>query len=137
MKKYYFLLLAFCLTAMANAQCPEAGTVVPTAKIMNASSAKDYTDCDVTIEASFIFSSVSGYKHPGTFKKSVVFQVSPIGEEDNYRDARGQRGLFVAIPKEGSDAIFELSKGDRLELRGHTYVKYGIVYFVASSYKKE
>lgn len=135
MKQGIFLLLTLFFTGMANAQCPEVGTPVPTSKIMNASAAKDYTDCDIIIEASFLLPSVPNYNHPGKFKKGIVFQASPIGQEDSYTGGMGQWGLFVVVPKEDSDAIYKLSKGDKLKIRGNTYVRYGIVYFVASSFE--
>lgn len=135
MKNKILITLFLAFAGNGFSQCPTPGSVVPVQMVMNVATAQDYTKCDIRIEAAFVSSSVSNFRHPGRFKKTVVFQAAPRGEEDNYRDARGQRGLFVAIQKEEASKIFSLKKGDKLTIRGNTFVVYGIVYFEVSSYE--
>ncbi len=141
MKKVICLFLIILgIGLLANhlfAQCPESGTTVPIAKVMNPATSKDFQKCDIITEGEFIFPTVTNFRHPSDIGKMVVFQVAPIGEADSYADKRGQRGLMVAIAKEKSDAVFELKKGTKIELRGHTKVVIGsVVYFITDYIKK-
>ena len=120
-----------------------AGTEVAYAKVVNPAYARDYIGADIITEVEFYSAGKARNEATKIPKGHVVFQVIPIGGSP--KDAPfggGQLGDYVFIPKDKSDIIFDLKRGDKIRLRGGTRVqKYiingiEIIEFVATSIQK-
>lgn len=147
----YILLLLFvssltsCITTKtlkATASVP-AGTTVNYSKVVNPAYATDYIGADIITEVEFYNAGKARNQATKIPKDHVVFQVLPIGGTP--KDAPfggGQLGDYVFLPKDQSDIIFNLERGDKIQLRGGTRVqKYHlngikIIEFVATSIEK-
>jgi len=137
--------LTSCITTKtikATSSVP-AGTEVSYAKVVNPAYARDYIGADIITEVEFYSAGKARNEATKIPKGHVVFQVIPIGgSPKNAKFGGGQLGDYVFIPKEQSDIIFDLKRGDKIQLRGGTRVqKYylngiEIIEFVATSIKK-
>ncbi|GGI58472.1 hypothetical protein [Winogradskyella haliclonae] len=137
--------LTSCITTKtikATSSVP-AGTEVAYSKVVNPAYARDYIGADIITEVEFYSAGKARNEATKVPKGHVVFQVIPIGGTP--KDAPfggGQLGDYVFIPKDKSDIIFDLKRGDKIQLRGGTRVqKYiingiEIIEFVATSIQK-
>ncbi|GGG25295.1 hypothetical protein GCM10011344_27460 [Dokdonia pacifica] len=126
----------------ATATIP-AGTEVNYSKVINPAYAKDYIDADIITQVEFYSAGKANNDLTKVPKGNVVFQVIPVGgSAKNAPFGGGQVGDYVFLPKEQSDLIFDLQRGDKIQLRGGTRVKKyyingaEIIVFIASSVTK-
>jgi len=120
-----------------------SGTEVSFEKLMNSAFARDYIDADIITEVQFHAPNKSKYWQTKIPKGHIVFQVLPIGGSPRQSPLGGETGDYVFIPKSKGDIVFELTAGDKIELRGGTRVRKGVlvgnvefVEFLATSIKK-
>jgi hypothetical protein len=93
--------------------CPPPGTSVQFVKVMSPTFAPNYWNCNITTTVEFMSS--TGIPLPGGLDAThLSFIVRGLGE------ATG--GSYIAAPKRFADFVFALKFGNRLLLRGATYV---------------
>ena len=128
-----------------------SGTNVPFGKISNESFAENYIGADVLVDCRFFSSesTTAAYTTKKLPKGHFAFRVVSTDVDTNVNELTGAlASLVVFAPMEYSDMIFSLKKGEKLQLRGGTYVtkaKYGsffglnqrYVHFKASSVTKK
>ncbi len=141
-----FLLALICITTINATDCPEPKDA-PFKKVMNTAFAEDYQKCPTVIHAQFFSSErPKAWMFPAKVNNLVVFQCVAIGEDPKSMPLSGElTGEFIAIPKDKSDLIFELKKGDKVKITGVTWIeKIGAmgssaqtVYFMATAIEKE
>jgi hypothetical protein len=111
-------ILLMSVTALAGT-CPAPGTEVPFAKAMNEAFAADYVGCDITARVEFfaaggtpnyIWSSLKG------LDGKVPFRVVVPGQHPGNEPFDIPPHVF--LPKDKSDIVFTLKKGDLLIIRG-------------------
>jgi hypothetical protein len=125
-------------------KCPNAGTEVQFAKLMNPGFAEDYVGCDIITTAQFIASGVGENVLYTSMKDRVVFRCLPQGVTGEKNSLSGEiEANFVVIPKVLSDLVFKLKPGDLIKLRGGNSVysatvggNYKEIVFVASSIER-
>ncbi len=124
------VVLTACATTTGGASstpassCPPSGTEVSFAKIMNPGFAEDYVGCSVTTKAAFVATGAGAWTFPFSTDDKVIIRVLPPGVAGSKNPLSGEvQANYVALPKEGSDAVFNLKPGDLVELTGGTYVK--------------
>ncbi len=118
--------LAWPTSALAKkkADCPEPGTTVAFAQVMNVAFAADYEGCDVQTTASFVATGVGTMVVPFDQKKHVIFRALPPGVEGAPNPLSGEiDAMYVSVPKDAAAAIFSLQPGQSVELRGGTETK--------------
>lgn len=111
--------------------------------MMNPAYAEDYIGADVITQVEFYSPKPSNNWQTKIPKDHIVFQVIPIEGQAKESPFGGRMGDYVFIPKLVGDIVFELEPGDRIELRGGTRVRKGIVVgglaiveFMATSVRK-
>ena len=128
-----------------------SGTNVPFGKISNESFAERYIGADVLVDCRFFSSesTTASYTTKKLPKGHFAFRVISVNADPNANELTGAlASLVVFAPMEYSDMIFSLKKGEKLQLRGGTYVtkaKYGsffgqnqrYVHFMATSITKQ
>lgn len=139
------LFLTSCITTrtlQAKSEIP-AGTEVQYAKVVNPAYAQDYIGADIITDVEFYSAGKANNMATKIPKNHIVFQVLPIGgTAKNAPFGGGQLGDYVFLPKSQSDLIFDLKRGDKIQLRGGTRVqKYYIngievIEFIATSVTK-
>ncbi len=157
MKKFLLLISIILLSSCSSTSVVKSkgstvisGTNVPFGKISNESFVENYIGADVLVDCRFFSSEATTASY--TTKKiptnHFAFQVVSIDTNVNTNELTGAlTSLIVFAPVEYSDMIFSLKKGDKLQLRGGTYVtkaKYGsffglnrrYIHFMASSVTK-
>lgn len=94
-------------------------------KVMNPVFSENYRNCPVKIKAEFLREGyIRGYRKPKKLKKKVFFQcVADNGIPQETMLPGLTSGNFFVIEKEKSDVIFELKKGDKLEIVGTTFTQ--------------
>jgi len=108
-----------------------SGTNVPYGKISNESFAENYIGADVLVDCRFFSSesSTASYTTKKLPKNHFAFRVVSMETDTNANGLTGElSSLVVFAPMEYSDMIFSLKKGEKIQLRGETYVtkaKYG------------
>ncbi len=129
--------LAGCSAGLKKARAPKsnnipAGTEVPFSKAMNEGYAEEYIGADIVTMAEFLAPGKGAY-HIDVPKNHIVFQaVSPGGKGQSNPFSGQAMGEFVLIHKDAGDLVFELERGDLIELRGGTEVKKGHGLFFAT-----
>ena len=86
----------------------------PFAKVMNAATSDSYEACLVTMEAQFL-SADWGVVVGGEVEGQVKWSAVVPGSAGDATDMK-----FMFIPKEKSDSIFKLKKGDHVKVTGQT-----------------
>ncbi|MFY0602742.1 MAG: hypothetical protein JXQ93_02250 [Flavobacteriaceae bacterium] len=151
-----FLLLLFSScgsTSVVKSQGASVapGTNVPFRKVANESFAENYIDADILVDCRFFSSqaATASYTTKKLPKNHFAFQVISTDANPNADQLSSSlTSLIVLVPTEYSDMIFSLKKGDKIQLRGGTYVtkaKYGsffglnqrYVHFKATSIQKQ
>jgi len=152
MKAFNYILLLFitfsltgCITTktlQATANVP-VGTTVNYSKVVNPAYARDYIGADIITEVEFYSAGKARNEATKVPRGYVVFQVLPLGgTPKNAKFGGGELGDYVFLPKDQSDIIFNLNRGDKIQLRGGTRVqKYylngiEIIEFIATSIEK-
>lgn len=103
--------------------CPEPGTSVPFAKVMNAAFAKDYKGCQITSEGEFYATGPGMMVLPFDTGDDVVFRAVPPGVEPSGNALSGEgQAFYASVPKDASDLLFEVTKGTPILLTGGTEV---------------
>jgi hypothetical protein len=120
-----------------------SGTEVSYGKVMNPAFAREYIGADIITEVEFYANGASNTWQTKVPKKHIVFQVVQIdGTPKNSGFGGGALGDYVFVPKSQGDLIFDLQKGDKIQLRGGTRIRKSlignveIVEFVATSVSK-
>ncbi len=101
------------------------GINVPFGKISNESFAENYIGADVLVNCRFFSSEAktASYTTKKLPKKHFAFRViSPDADVNTSEFSGALASLVVFAPMEYSNMIFSLKKGDKLQLRGGTYV---------------
>jgi RNase P/RNase MRP subunit p29 len=111
-------------TVKSNGSNIPPGTIVPFGKISNDGFAENYIDADVIVNCVFLSpQSTAGYTIKKLPKNHFAFQVTGEEIELKTNELTGLvEVLTVFAPKEYSDMIFELKKGEKIQLRGGTIV---------------
>lgn len=104
-----------------------AGTEVEFKKMMNLAFAKEYIDADVITNVEFYDANPNRMEYLKIPKGHLAFQVLPLnGTPKANALGGGEGGYHVFIPKDLGAIVFDLKKGDKIKLRGGTYVtKFG------------
>jgi hypothetical protein len=124
------LLLVSCFaprTVNNQADKSLAGTEVEFKKIMNQAFAKDYIDADIITYVEFYDANPNKMEYLKIPNGHLAFQVIPLkGTAKPNALGGGEGGYHVFIPKDLGSKVFDFKKGDKLKLRGGTYVtKFG------------
>jgi hypothetical protein len=139
-----FLIVSLGITSIKASDCPPPKDA-PFKKVMNVSFAEDYLECPTIIHAQ-LFSSdrPKSWAFPSNLNDFVIFQCIGVGEDPKAMPLSGElTGEFIAIPKNKSDLIFELNRGDKVKITGVTWIykidgsNFQTVYFMATSIEKE
>lgn len=106
-----------------DASVPHASTAcspadAPFAKVMNPATSDAYESCLVTMEAQFL-SADWGVVVGGDVEGQVKWSASVPGS-DSEAGGLSTDMKFMFIPKEKSDPVFKLKKGDRVKVTGST-----------------
>jgi len=138
MKKFSLLMSIILLSSCSSTSIVKSsgtsvvsGTNVPFGKITNESFAESYIGADVLVNCSFFSSeaTTASYTTKKLPKNHFAFRVISSDADASANELTGAlASLVVFAPMEYSDMIFSLKKGDKLQLRGGTYVtkaKYG------------
>jgi len=100
-----------------------SGTEVKFKKLMNESFAKNYINADVITYVQFYDATPNKMEYLKIPKGHLAFQVIPLnGSAQPNALGGGAGGYHVFIPKDKGSKIFNFNKGDKLKLRGGTYV---------------
>jgi len=144
MRKPNLLFIAICfVTSFVFGQnCPDP-IKEKYLKVTSLEFAKEFENCPVTIEAEFLSTGyLSGYRKPRKLRKMFYFQCVKVGEEGKKQGFNNViSGQFFVIEKDKADLVFNLKKGDKLELTGTSFTQnyFGTkiaVFFKVSGIKK-
>ena len=119
------VLLSSCVIRKVNKKADKSlsGTEVKFKKLMNESFAKNYINADVITYVQFYDATPNKMEYLKIPKGHLAFQVSPLnGSTKPNAIGGGAGGYNVFIPKDEGSKIFNFNKGDKLKLRGGTYV---------------
>jgi hypothetical protein len=138
-----FLISAIWATTINSTDCPEPKEV-PFQKLMNPTFAKDYQLCPIPTKAEFFSADrPKAWTYPPKVKNQVVFQCVAQGDQGKAMPLSGEvTGEFIVLPKDKSDLVFELKKGDKVKITGVTWVEKGgfgvqIVYLLANTIERD
>ena len=138
-----FIAGCFSGSVSRKTSCPEPGTSVQFAKVMNEGFARNYIGCYISTEVQFVATGKGAWVSGALDKKGyVVFRALPPGQKGSKNPLSGDiQANFVMIPQEKSDVLFSLNVGDILELTGGTSVKKWsgfteVVFWATSAQKK-
>lgn len=128
-----------------------SGTVVPFARMANEAFAQEYIGADIIVNCEFLAPNDPSMKY--SIKKvpkgHFAFVVLGEGQQATQNEVTGtMEGFTVFAPLSNSDFVFSLKKGDKIQLRGGTYVtklkvgliggpKNSYVHFKATNIKKQ
>ncbi|QKX07698.1 hypothetical protein HN014_22120 (plasmid) [Aquimarina sp. TRL1] len=116
----YITIFVFSFIAInVNAQCNEANF----RKIMTPQFAKGLSECQLTTKVEFIGMGNAGMRVPNKLKNKIIFRCVSPGDEPVKNQLSGQEiGYFCYVNKDNSDILFDLKKGDLIELKGKVWV---------------
>ena len=131
-------ILFFSLSTLSvNAQCDETNF----RKIMTPQFAEGLSECQLTTKVEFVGMGNAGMRIPNKLKKKVIFRSVSPGEEPSKNQLSGQEvGYYCYATKDNSDVLFDLQRGDIIELTGTVWVNNWMGYkngnFICESIKK-
>jgi hypothetical protein len=92
-------------------------------KVMTPQFAEELEECIITTRAEFIGMGAAGMRIPNKLKGKVVFRCVSPGEQPEKNQLSGQDvGFFCFGTKENTELLFDLKRGDLIQLKGKVWV---------------
>ena len=125
MKKFNLIIVLLVSLNTFSQKCSDKPVSENYKKVMNSLFSKEYKKCSVKIIGEFFREGyVKGYRKPRKLKRKIFFQCLPVGGvPKSTAYFNNSLGDFFVIDKKQSDLIFNLNKGDKIEMVGTTFTQ--------------